>query len=331
MSTHIDFSLLPSNLPSLCIPRVFMNIDENRIRRIFDELNMGEIQRIDVVVTKTTDKGEKFNRVFVHFKRWFANENADMARERLLNGKEIKIIYDDPWFWKVSAYREANNAQARPPNVAKLPTHKKACFQFDSDEEITKSTTIKTHYSNIDETKTRNENENRRMPRNENENRMSRNENENDNRKPGNYNDSRRMSRNENDNRRMPRNENDNRKPGNYNDSRRMPRNENDNRKPRNENDSRKPRNENDSRMSREQVKKVVPRSPSSSPPPRITPNMIVVDVQEQEEDPPINYGNKPMPVNKRKILKKPLKIEEEAEEEKEVKEAEEEKEVTEK
>ena len=255
MNTHIDFSLLPSNLPSLCIPRVFMNIDEKRIRRIFDELNMGEILRIDVVVTKTTDKGEKFNRVFVHFKRWFANENANMARERLLNGKEIKIIYDEPWFWKVSAYREANNAPARPPNVAKPPTHKKACFQFDSDEEITKSTTIKTHYSNIDETKTRNENENRM---------------------------------------------------------------------PRNENDSRKPRNENDNRMSREQVKKVAPRSPSSSPPPRNTPNMNVVDVQEQEEDPPINYGNKPMPVNKRKILKKPLKIEEEAEEEEVAKEVEE-------
>ena len=292
MNTHIDFSLLPSNLPSLCIPRVFMNIDEKRIRRIFDELNMGEILRIDVVVTKTTDKGEKFNRVFVHFKRWFANENANMARERLLNGKEIKIIYDEPWFWKVSAYREANNAPARPPNVAKPPTHKKACFQFDSDEEITKSTTIKTHYSNIDETKTRNENENR-MPRNENDSRKPRNEN--DSRKPENYNDSR--------------------KSGNYNENRRMPRNYN---------DSRKPRNENYNRMSREQVKKVAPRSPSSSPPPRNTPNMNVVDVQEQEEDPPINYGNKPMPVNKRKILKKPLKIEEEAEEEEVAKEVEE-------
>ncbi len=348
MSSHIDFRILPCNLPSLCIPRVFMNIDEKRIRRIFDELNMGEIQRIDVV-SKTTDKGEKFNRIFVHFKRWFANETADMARERLLNGKEIKIIYDDPWFWKVSAYREANNAPARP-NVEK-PTHKKASLQFDSDEEeITKSTTIRNRYSNIDETKTRNENDNSRMTRNENNNRMTRNENnnrmtrnENDNRMPRNENDNRmprnendnRMPRNENDNRRMPRNENDNRMPrnendnrrmpgnendsrrmpGNYNDSRRMPRNENDNRMPRNENDNRMPRNENDNRKSREQVKKVAPRSPSSSPPPRIIQNMNVVNVNVQEqEEPKINYGNNPMPVNKRKILKKSLKIEEDTE-----------------
>jgi hypothetical protein len=132
MSTQIDFRTLPISVPSLCIPRVFVNIDEKRIRRIFDELNMGDILRIDVV-SKTTEKGEKFNRVFIHFKKWFSNENSDTARERLLNGKEIKIIYDDPWFWKVSAYREA---PSRPPRQEAKPPYKKASLQFDSDEDI---------------------------------------------------------------------------------------------------------------------------------------------------------------------------------------------------
>ena len=132
MSTQIDFRTLPISVPSLCIPRVFVNIDEKRIHRIFDELNMGDILRIDVV-SKTTEKGEKFNRVFIHFKKWFSNENSDTARERLLNGKEIKIIYDDPWFWKVSAYREANKGPLR--QEAK-PAYKKASLQFDSDEDI---------------------------------------------------------------------------------------------------------------------------------------------------------------------------------------------------
>jgi len=131
MSTQIDFRTLPISVPSLCIPRVFMNIDEKRIRRIFDELNMGDILRIDVV-SKTTEKGEKFNRVFIHFKQWFSNKNSDTARERLLNGKEIKIIYDDPWFWKVSAYREA---PSRPPRQEAKPVQKKASLQFDSDED----------------------------------------------------------------------------------------------------------------------------------------------------------------------------------------------------
>lgn len=130
MSSQIDFRTLPISAPSLCIPRVFTNINEKRIRRIFDELNMGDILRIDVI-SKTTNKGEKFNRVFIHFKHWFSNENSDTARERLLNGKEIKIIYDDPWFWKVSAYKAAS----RPPRQEAKPVQKKASLQFDSDED----------------------------------------------------------------------------------------------------------------------------------------------------------------------------------------------------
>ena len=113
MSSQIDFRTLPANVPVICIPRVYPNINEGRIRRIFDELNMGELERIDIVPKTSvkpganpSEKGEKFNRVFVHFKRWFDNDNANQARDRLLNGKEIKIIYGGPWFWKVSAFRE---------------------------------------------------------------------------------------------------------------------------------------------------------------------------------------------------------------------------------
>jgi len=106
MSTHIDFRTLPANIPSLCIPRVYPNIDERRIYRIFDDLKLGDIDRINIVRTNNA-KGEKCNRVFIHFTRWYNSRNADTARERLLNGNDIKVIYDDPWFWKVAAYREA--------------------------------------------------------------------------------------------------------------------------------------------------------------------------------------------------------------------------------
>lgn len=86
---------------SLCIPRVNTNINEQKIRKIFDDLKLGIIDHIDIV-KKTTLRGEKFNRVFLHFKKWHDNENANTAYEILMNGKEIKIMYDDPWFWKVS-------------------------------------------------------------------------------------------------------------------------------------------------------------------------------------------------------------------------------------
>lgn len=129
MSSHIDFRTLPANVPVLCIPRVYPNITESRIRKIFDDLAMGTLERIDIV-SKTNEKGEKFNRVFVHFRRWNNSDNANTARERLLNGKEIKIIYDDPWFWKISAYREAERKPLIPSGGAR-----KATLAFDSDEE----------------------------------------------------------------------------------------------------------------------------------------------------------------------------------------------------
>ena len=132
MTTQIDFRTLPANVPSLCIPRVYSNIDEARIRRVFEELDMGDIQRIDVI-GKTNEKGDKFNRIFVHFKQWNASENANIARERLINGKEIKILYDDPWFWKVSAYREPVRPSGAKQSYAHRP-QKKASIQIDSDD-----------------------------------------------------------------------------------------------------------------------------------------------------------------------------------------------------
>jgi len=129
MTTTIDFRTMPANVPSLCIPRVFPNIDERRIRGIFDTLNMGEIARVDIIRRKT-DKGENFNRVFIHWRRWNDNANANQARERLLNGKEIKIIYDDPWFWKISAYREAISKPQTRPVATGAPR-----LQFDSEDE----------------------------------------------------------------------------------------------------------------------------------------------------------------------------------------------------
>ena len=130
----IDFRTIPATVPSICIPRVFANINEARIRKTIDELNMGIVDRIDVV-SKSTEKGEKFNRVFIHFKKWNDEGNAVIARERLLNGKEIKIIYDDPWFWKVSAYREptANKYDRNTSQQQQQkPVVKKAVFQFDT-------------------------------------------------------------------------------------------------------------------------------------------------------------------------------------------------------
>jgi hypothetical protein len=94
---------------TLCIPRAIISITESQVRSIFNSLNIGNIGRIDMN-KKLSEKGEQYQRIFIHFNNWYSNETAIMAKERLINGKEIKIIYDDPWFWKVSAYRASSNS-----------------------------------------------------------------------------------------------------------------------------------------------------------------------------------------------------------------------------
>ncbi len=98
----VPISSLPKSAPSICIPRVFPNITWQRVKGIFEELGLGTVDRVDMV-NKTNDKGQKFKRVFVHFKHWNSDETAQQVREKLLGGDQVKIVYDDPWYWKIAA------------------------------------------------------------------------------------------------------------------------------------------------------------------------------------------------------------------------------------
>ena len=94
----------PTNeIKTLCIPRILSNITKDHIYNILNNLNLGTIKRVDIIRNK-----KLFNKAFVHFSNWNDGGNADIVKDRLLNGKDIKIIYDDPWFWKIVIFREKN-------------------------------------------------------------------------------------------------------------------------------------------------------------------------------------------------------------------------------
>jgi hypothetical protein len=118
-----------SSAMSICIPRAFDNITEARVAKVFEALNIFSIGRIDMV-KRVNEKGEKFQRIFVHIKDWFKTADALKARERLLAGKELKIVYDDPWFWKVSL-----NTWAPKPKAPVVAYDRKPKIRIDFDEE----------------------------------------------------------------------------------------------------------------------------------------------------------------------------------------------------
>ena len=112
-SLSVDTTFMAPREPSICIPRVFANITEARVLAILRNLDLGEVERVDMIGRENA-KGEKYQRVFIHFVEWYdttedgqPNANAIEVRQRLLKGMEVKVVYDDPWFWKLSASKVA--------------------------------------------------------------------------------------------------------------------------------------------------------------------------------------------------------------------------------
>lgn len=119
----------------VCIPRVLFNTTENQIKNVFNRLNIGIIDRIDIIIknsnsnpntntnpntnSNTSNNNIKFKRVYIHFKKWTNTENARIVQERFQNNQDIKIIYEEPWFWKVSAYKKptTNSQQYNNPTI----------------------------------------------------------------------------------------------------------------------------------------------------------------------------------------------------------------------
>jgi len=118
----VDIINLPDYYPGICIPRLFPNITVERIGNVFSELNIGEIIKIDMVNTDKEDaRGNKFKMAFVHIK-WNYTKSADKVRIKLLNGEEVKLIYDEPWFWKIFMNKKVVITQKKKSITRSPPT-----------------------------------------------------------------------------------------------------------------------------------------------------------------------------------------------------------------
>ena len=90
------------NQISLCIPRVDYATTKTEIIKTFNKINIGKLVKVDLINKKSPKGEEEFKIAFLHFSEWNETKNGLHAKERLLSGKDIKVVYDFPWFWKVS-------------------------------------------------------------------------------------------------------------------------------------------------------------------------------------------------------------------------------------
>ena len=90
--------------PSICIPRTLSNVSWRDVKDTFETLlGRGTVERVDIVRSK--DSEQPFCRIFVHFRYWPNTPDIMAIRQRLIDGEVIKVVYNNPWFWKCAASR----------------------------------------------------------------------------------------------------------------------------------------------------------------------------------------------------------------------------------
>jgi hypothetical protein len=100
-------NVLPK-VQTLCIPKVNFETTKNDIFKTFNKINIVELERVDIICKKS-QKGENYKMVFLHFNKWYNTDIAENAKDRILSGKDIKVVYAFPWFWKITANRRDLN------------------------------------------------------------------------------------------------------------------------------------------------------------------------------------------------------------------------------
>ena len=103
------------------IPRVFTNIREDRITKVFHDLNIGNVGKIDLV-KRTNKQGKSFNMAFIHFDHLYQSDSANEFHRDILEDKKSKVVYDDPWFWLVLPFEEKEQNSTTPQLNTGAPT-----------------------------------------------------------------------------------------------------------------------------------------------------------------------------------------------------------------
>jgi vacuolar-type H+-ATPase subunit I/STV1 len=81
---------------SLYIPRVYLNITQERIKSAFEKNGIGKVKRVDLL-SKVPD----YNIAYVHFDYWNDTITARNFQSHTKEQKGAKLVYDDPWHWIV--------------------------------------------------------------------------------------------------------------------------------------------------------------------------------------------------------------------------------------
>ncbi len=83
------------------ISRVDASIPRSKIFETFNKMKIGFIDRI---IEKPFNDGSGGKFVIIKFRTWVETPLSKRILKRFDEGKDIKIVYDDPWYWIATKY-----------------------------------------------------------------------------------------------------------------------------------------------------------------------------------------------------------------------------------
>ena len=83
---------------SICIPSIERNITSFDIKKTFEKLEIGIINKIII------KKKNKYSSAYIYLQKWnINNKKAKKFHQKIIEGEEVNLIYEFPWFWKCRA------------------------------------------------------------------------------------------------------------------------------------------------------------------------------------------------------------------------------------
>ena len=84
---------------NLCIPNVDIKYKYEYIHNIMTKINIGKVEQLKVLLSHTNVNCKKVF-VKINISEKITKEQRHLL-ERLEQGKNIKILYEEPYFWKM--------------------------------------------------------------------------------------------------------------------------------------------------------------------------------------------------------------------------------------
>ena len=122
-------------VPSVCIPRVHYTITDEKVAKVFNEV-FGQdcVHHVDMVARQDRNTGYSFFIAYVHFSEIqdvdaFEQCGGQMFLAKINADEEVKLVYRDPWFWKIRRNTKTKHARRGPRILTEEETEAFMAYQ----------------------------------------------------------------------------------------------------------------------------------------------------------------------------------------------------------